>query len=129
RLGTRRSRRAHALEARRRGPAGRRLEVRKKQVTERVGVGQRAPDNALERVERRDGRNGDENAYRGGDERLGDASHDRFWRERRRARGRGHLYFAQLVERSHDSDDGSKQPDERGVIAERAEEGESFLEL
>ena len=63
------------------------LEVRQQHVAERLGVGDRPSHDALERVERGDGRDGDEDPDRRRDERLGDAGHDRLGRELRRCAG------------------------------------------
>jgi len=39
-----------------------------------------------------------------------------------------HLRISELVERGHDADDRSEQPDERRVVSERAEKGEPLLQ-
>ena len=99
-------------------------------MAERVGVRERRADDALEPVERGDGRDGDEQTDRRGDERLGDVGHDGLGSDlRRRRRQRRVLLLTELVERADDADDGAEQPDERRVVAERAEEREALLEL
>ena len=98
-------------------------------MPERLGVRDRSADDALEGIERRDRRDGDEDPDRGGDEGLGDAGHDRLGCELRRCARGCRLDFAQLVEGRDDADDRPEQADERGVISQRAEEGEALLEL
>src|SRR5579859_6291013 len=57
------------------------LQVGEQDTREHLGVGERRFDEPLERVVGGDGRNRDEEPDRGGDERLGDAGHDRLRRD------------------------------------------------
>src|SRR5687767_5801906 len=105
------------------------LQMGEEHVAERLGVRERRSNDALERVERGDGGDGDEETDRRCDEGFGDVAHDRF---RRDLRGGGHrrvLRFTELVERANDADDGSEKTDEGCVVAERAQEVQSLLEL
>ena len=62
-----------------------------------------------------DGRNGDEEADAGRDERLGDAAHDLVHLDLARPLG-------EVGERHDDADDRAEQADERRVVAERSEQ-------
>ncbi len=90
-------------------------------VQQLVGARHRCADAPIEDVERDDGRDRDEQTDGRGDQRLGDAGHD----DRHAAR----LVAGEIVERLDDAQDRAEQPDERRVVAERAEEGQVPLEL
>src|SRR5580698_4178861 len=74
----------------------------------------------LEDVVVDDRRQRDQDADRGGDERLGDAAHD--------VPHRAHGVAPQLAEGGHDAEDRAEEADERRVVAERSEKEEARLE-
>src|SRR5512134_3429694 len=101
-------------------PAGARLEVRDRRVPERRCTLRRPAQAPLEQVVGDDRGERHEQPDGGGDERLADADHDR-------PRAGGARVAREVEEGADDAEHRAEQPYERGVVPERAEEGEPQL--